>query len=220
MVRMGRILKAGRGHDKVYGNDGDDRLYGQDGNDALSGGRGADSMAGGQGNDTYYVDNSGDKVIEKAHQGIDKVYASASFSIAGQHVEKLYLTGSSDIDGTGNGLANIIKGNDGDNRLYGHSGNDYLAGGTGDDYLAGGKGHDALVGGLGNDTFVFQKNGGHDHVRDFKDGADKIDVSSFGPAAHLSVHQVGHDVEIRVGHDVLVLDDVSVKHIDHTDFIF
>lgn len=177
-------------------------------------------MVGGKGNDTYFVDASTDKVIEKAHQGIDKVYASASFSIAGQHVEKLYLTGNEDIEATGNGLANVIKGNSGDNRLAGHGGNDNLDGGKGDDYLAGGKGNDVLKGGSGHDTFVFEKNSGRDYVRDFENGVDKIDIRSFDHSAHMTVTQVGHDVELRIGHDVLVLEDVLVKHIDHTDFIF
>ena len=133
----------------------------------------------------------------------------------GQHVENLSLTGYSNIAGTGNGLANVIKGNDGDNRLSGHGGNDSLHGGKGDDLLTGGKGNDYLVGGSGHDTFVFEKGGGRDQIHDFQNGVDKIDVSSFGLGAHLTLSQVGHDVQVRIGHDVLVLEDVSIKHIDH-----
>jgi serralysin len=52
------------------------------------------------------------------------------------------LTGTSNLDGTGNELANTITGNSGDNHLYGLGGNDILKGGAGDDVMAGGAGND------------------------------------------------------------------------------
>ena len=39
------------------------------GNDTLIGWNDADTMNGGTGNDTYFVENSGDKVIEKLNEG-------------------------------------------------------------------------------------------------------------------------------------------------------
>ena len=48
-------------------------------------------------------------------------------------VENLTLTGSGDINGTGNVFANVLIGNDGANRLDGGGGADTMNGGLGDD---------------------------------------------------------------------------------------
>jgi Ca2+-binding RTX toxin-like protein len=109
-------------------------LAGTAGNNVLDGLAGADRMAGLGGNDTYYVDNTGDVVVEKPGEGIDTVYASISFTLA-SNVENLTLTGTAAIDAQGNELDNILTGNSGANRLIG------------------GGGADTLIGGLGNDTY-------------------------------------------------------------------
>ncbi len=52
-------------------------------------------MEGKDGDDTYVVQNSGDQVIEAsgAGTGTDLVESSVSFSLAGQYIENLTLTG-------------------------------------------------------------------------------------------------------------------------------
>jgi Ca2+-binding RTX toxin-like protein len=85
--------------------------------------------------------------------GVDLVNASASHTI-GFGLENLTLTGSANIDGTGNTNADIIVGNTGNNRLTGQSGNDTLNGGSGNDTLDGGNGNDSLLGSNGNDSLV------------------------------------------------------------------
>ena len=87
--------------------------------------------AGGAGDDTYYV-STGDTVTERANEGIDVVYAGVSWTL-GRNLEHLTLTGSADIDATGNGLANVLTGNSGNNWLDGKGGADTMAGGAGDD---------------------------------------------------------------------------------------
>jgi len=89
-------------------------------------------LKGGDGNDLFYVDNAGDVVTEYSHQGKDSVFSTVSFTL-GNNVENLALTGSADIDATGNGLNNILTGNRGDNRLDGRAGADVMIGGRGDD---------------------------------------------------------------------------------------
>ena len=114
------------------GSSGNDNLTGTTGNDNLNGGEGADTMAGGSGDDIYTVDNTGDVVIENENQGTDTIKSSVNYTLS-NHVEKLVLTGTGFIKGTGNTLNNYITGNSGNNILDGGSGIDTLEGGAGDD---------------------------------------------------------------------------------------
>ncbi len=103
----------------------------------IDGGGGADTMEGRNGDDIYVVDNPLDHVIEQSTgffptAGYDTVLSSATYTLA-PNVEKLVLTGSGDIGGTGNNLNNLIEGNGGDNVLDGLYGNDTMRGGSGND---------------------------------------------------------------------------------------
>ena len=128
-------------------------LEGNSGNNVLNGLAGADVMSGGAGDDTYTVDNVGDYVDELANSGTDLVRSSVGYKLT-DHVDNLTLTGIAAINGTGNGLANILTGNAAINNLAGQDGNDTLNGLGGNDLLVGGSGNDTLVGGTGNDTLV------------------------------------------------------------------
>lgn len=119
-------------NDTITAGAGLDRLRGLGGDDTLNGGAGADILEGGTGNDVYTVDDIGDLVVELAGEGIDTVQSSVSFTLASE-VEKLTLTGSSALNGTGNGLANTIVGNTGNNTLAGLGGGDIIDGGAGTD---------------------------------------------------------------------------------------
>jgi len=92
--------------------------------------QGADRLEGGLGNDRYDVDDPGDVVIELAGEGTDTVQASVSYTLAA-NVENLTLTGSASINGTGNDLANVLRGNAGNNLLAGGAGGDVYAAGRG-----------------------------------------------------------------------------------------
>src|SRR5262245_15124455 len=124
--------------DTLTGNSGANVLIGLGGNDVLVGGSGADTMVGGDGDDRYTMDNSGDVVDETTGSGIDTVNTSITFSLADAlhvkgDVENLTLTGTGNVNGTGNALDNAITGNGGANVVAGLGGADILDGGAGSD---------------------------------------------------------------------------------------
>ena len=162
------IIQGGAGNDKLYGNGGDDQLFGGAGNDRLEGGDGYDQLHGGAGDDTYFLIPSyngsspvNDVVIENAGEGIDTVRVDSSYTLP-DNVENLLLVvvqQSSDFDGTGNALDNILTGSEGRNVLIGLGGNDTLYGKGGDDTLDGGDGNNILIGGKGSDIYLIHATG-------------------------------------------------------------
>ena len=122
------------------GNSLNNIITGNSADNVLDGGTGADTLIGGLGNDTYVVDNSGDVVIENANEGTDTIQSSVTYTLP-VNVENITLTGTSNINATGNELNNVLTGNSGDN------------------ILDGGAGSDTLIGGLGNDTYVVDNPG-------------------------------------------------------------
>lgn len=117
---------------RATGNSVVNQLYGNAADNILDGRAGADTMFGGAGNDTYYVDNVGDVVGESANEGNDRVMSTVTFTLI-DNIETLILTGTAAINGTGNGLANTLVGNDAPNVLDGGAGADRMQGNGGDD---------------------------------------------------------------------------------------
>src|SRR5262245_3030922 len=111
----------------VKGNSKANVLKGTNSNDVIDGGAGADTMSGKRGDDLYIVDNVGDVVVELANEGNDTVEASVNYTLSA-NVENLILTGAGDLSGTGNDLANLIVGDEGDNLLSGGAGDDIIYG--------------------------------------------------------------------------------------------
>lgn len=147
------LIRANGGNDTLDAGAGNDTIYGGQGADVLYGGSGADLMIGGTGNDLYGVDHAADRVVENAREGVDTIGSTITWTL-GANIENLLLLGYANLDGTGNGMANIVEGNGGHNRLAGLMGNDTLSGLDGNDSLLGGMGNDVLLGGAGNDRLA------------------------------------------------------------------
>lgn len=167
---FGNMLRGNAGANRLNGAGGDDLLQGLNGNDTLNGGSGKDTLLGGAGNDVYIVDTTTDRVFETTTLtgttdagGLDTVKSSVTFSL-GSHagvrfVENLVLTGTGNVNGTGNALANRLTGNAANNTLNG------------------GLGNDTLTGGAGRDSFVFStalSGANIDRITDFNVVADTI----------------------------------------------
>ena len=180
--------------DTLIGNSGNNALTGGNGNDYIDGGTGADYMTGGLGNDTYVVDNIGDKIYDAG--GHDKVMSSISYTL-GSSLEDLTLTGTANINATGNSLANVITGN---------AGNNILTGGGG---IAAGGGHDTIT------DFQAGAASGHDILQ--------VSSTAFSNYASLLSHskQVGGDVVITYdAADSITLHHLTLATLNQADFHF
>ena len=151
----------------------------------MIGGAGNDILIGGADDDIYVVDSTTDTITEDVEGGTDTIESSFTYTIEDiANVENLTLTGTADIDGTGNAENNVITGNIANNTLNGGDGDDILDGGDGDDILTGGLGSNNLFGGEGNDQFVFSgftpfntTDNGVDIIADFTTGTDQLVLS-------------------------------------------
>jgi autotransporter-associated beta strand protein len=161
---ISNALSGSNANDTINGLGGADLIEGGDGDDLIDGGEGADTMHGGAGDDVYVIDSLGDQAIENPGQGTDTLIVPFTLTL-GADFENLTLSGSANLNGTGNSGANVLTGNSGNNVLTGEGGNDVLDGGAGDDIMEGGLGDDVYVidsagdqaielAGQGNDTLI------------------------------------------------------------------
>ncbi|EGF93606.1 hemolysin-type calcium-binding repeat 2 copies family protein [Asticcacaulis biprosthecium C19] len=157
---------------------------GNDLNNVLTGNSANNILAGGLGNDTYYVQNTGDNVVEAGGAGTDLIYSTVSYSLAGRYAETITLTGAANINATGNSLGNTLNGNSGNNLINGKGGNDNLSGG------------------LGADIFLFEAGSGVDKIHDFSAAqSDIININAYtgGVVNYAIVTQSGSNVLITLG---------------------
>jgi len=219
------VLNGNGGNDRLDGGIGNDTLAGGAGNDRLDGGGGADKMSGGADDDSYVVDNAKDVITENAGEGADAVESSVTYTLA-NNVEYLTLTGTAAINGTGNTLANLLRGNSANNTLNGGAGTDILEGGAGNDTLTdtsgaalfnggagadlltggagaqiflGGQGNDTLATGAGNDIVLFNKGDGQDTLATGDSGQDTLSLGGGVRYTDLAFTKVSNDLVLKVG---------------------
>jgi YD repeat-containing protein len=116
----------------ITGTSAPNSLTGGAGPDRIDGLGGADTLRGGDGDDTFVVDNTKDIVIEESNQGYDRIESSVTYTLPA-NVEAIALTGTANINATGNSEDNELVGNSGANKLDGGPGADRMAGGAGND---------------------------------------------------------------------------------------
>nr|WP_155773887.1 hypothetical protein [Rhodovulum sp. MB263] len=97
---------AGDGH--LTGG-GSDTLCGGARNDKLQGSVAGDLLKDRTGDDLYVVVSTASAVLEKACAGRDRVHATVDWTL-GDNLEHLTVTGTTALDGTGNGLCRAMPG--------------------------------------------------------------------------------------------------------------
>mgnify|MGYP003335193391 FL=1 len=140
----------------------------------------ADTLTGTAGTDEFWIDNTGDTIINGGRG--DRIVSSINYTLTEGGPSVLTLYGAAQV-GIGNSDANIIAGNAKNN------------------FINGGGGMDELWGGAGADTFVFDRLGDFnaDFIGDFNRAeGDRIALSgaAFGLAAGT---QLGYSVGVAVG---------------------
>ena len=202
----GDELKGYAGEDSLFGGDGRDMLWGDEGEDQLSGGEGddlvagqmgddllhgggGDTMHGGAGADTLYGQD-GDDVLTGEESDDALIGGVGADDVAGGAGNDI-LTGNLGFDG-GDGVADTINGQDGDDQIYLGAG-DYGAGQS------------------GADTFVLQDIASGQPpaiITHFAPGEDSL-VLIYDAAVH-PAPVVTAESDSATGHATLLLDGVPM----------
>ena len=212
------------------------------GNDTWKLGTGEDLVDGGKGtHDKVTGENLGNGIIANLNTGEIVERKTSNVTI---------VFGMEDADGTASGdtligdnFNNRLNGKDGNDKLRGSGGDDVINGGRGNDDLRGGDSNDSLIGGTGqdvlngeagddtmsggrgNDRFVFGPGGGEDHILDFEDGKDKLDLRGFGFESLQDAKSMAADVEGNVvftgpNGNILVIENITTQALFDGDVMF
>ena len=114
--------------------------------------------------------------------------------------------------------------------IYGSRGDDTIDGGSGADTIKGGSGNDLITGGTGTDVFVFSFRSDIDEITDFKNNADKLDMTAFALTSRQDLTDAGAilergagsiiDLTAIGGNGLIYVEDMTVAQWSASDFIF
>jgi Ca2+-binding RTX toxin-like protein len=132
---------------------------------------------------------------------------------------------------TDDGMKLVVRGGSGNDVIRGGEGRDELFGNSGRDQIFGALGNDELTGGSAADKFIFAGQNGTDHITDFRDGVDTIQIRGYGSALNSfadlagDIVQVGNDVRINLGANVsgagrIIVENITVAQLSAADFDF
>jgi len=182
--RQERIIGK-KGNDIIFGEGADDRLEGEEGNDKLEGGAGDDQLDGGTNLPiidplSSFIEN--DVAVFSGNISEYEISTDTSGGFLGTPIGEEAITTithlNGGIDGTDtltnieilkfadvavpNILANLLRGNGGNDRLSGDDGDDTLKGNGGNDKLYGEDDNDLLQGFMGSD--ILEGGAGNDRL--------------------------------------------------------
>lgn len=200
-LRTGIAVDSWRGTDTLTNVEGvtgtifNDTLIGSARDEVFDGGAGRDVINMGAGFDELRFNRVGDRTpghgivvdFNAVKNIVDDGYGNTENALG---VERISGSRFDDML-TGDGKANRLYGNDGNDTVSGGLGADGLgggwgadriSGGGGDDYITGDGGNDTVSGNAGQDAFVFEWNladVGVDTITDFEVGIDDIRIASW-----------------------------------------
>ena len=137
----------------------------------------------------------------------------------------IIFTGNGDDEQKrGTDKVDFFYGNGGKDTFHGEGGNDEFYGGTSHDNLYGGAGDDTLRGGLGKDTFFYDSTDfGHDTIKDFKIGKDRLDFTGSGLSlANLTIREEV-DADTKVVQTIITLDSensITLEGVVKADLLY
>ncbi len=210
------------------GNSLNNSITGNQLDNILDGGAGVDLLIGGNGNDRYIVDGISDNILETVNGGLDTVQSTASFVLgATSNIENLTLSGSAQINGTGNALTNFLLGNSannkltditggndilqgmagndtlidtvGNNLLDGGAGADIINSGEGSDLVIGGKNNDTINTGLGSDLILFNKGDGADTIISPAESGNTLSLGGGFAYKDISLTKSTNNLILKIG---------------------
>lgn len=187
----------------VVGSRFNDRIRGSSGDNVIEGGAGSDIIDGREGNDTASYANSSAAVY-------------VNLNGWGSPIPGLEL-----IPHMGVGYGGDADGD----RLYSI---ENLIGSRYNDTLVGNVFNNVLTGGDGTDTFVFGRFVGHDTITDFDARGDDHDLIQFSRDMFSGFEELRDHMQSRNGdviitideHNSITLEDVNIRHLDASDFLF
>ncbi|HEY8570917.1 hypothetical protein [Phenylobacterium sp.] len=193
---------GGEGDDQISGTEGDNSLNGNAGSDTLVGRGGNDVLDGGAGNDRLDGGAGTADMARYFDAGPGGVQVNLATGQATGSQGNDTLVGIENIHGsqfndvlTGDGVANFIDAESGDDYVDGAGGADNLRGEGGSDTLAGGADNDVMDGGQGDDRI--DGGAGTGDMANYQDASSGVTVS-------LLLQGAGQAVGADQGSDTLV----------------